>query len=103
MAFPNHMRPTEQKIVGKLIKKALGLGYVISVYDGEDWAIVRSTDYEAITAEIAATDETQLMFRRGEDRVKVGWMLLVHGNDEDVISDHSDNEAMNSLVELEPA
>ncbi|RWI47581.1 MAG: hypothetical protein EOR25_15635 [Mesorhizobium sp.] len=61
--FPSYMRPAEQKIVGALIKKALALGYVVSVYDGEEWALKKSSDYEKITAEIAATDETQLIFR----------------------------------------
>ncbi|TPL42576.1 MULTISPECIES: hypothetical protein [unclassified Mesorhizobium] len=97
MAFPSYMRPTEAKIVGALIKKALGLGYVVSVYDGEEWALKRSGDYEKITAEIAATDETQLVFRR-QDKTKIGSVLLIHGNDEDVVSDHSDNELTNQLV-----
>ncbi|RUU76134.1 hypothetical protein [Mesorhizobium sp. M7A.F.Ca.MR.362.00.0.0] len=103
MAFPSYMRPAEVKIVGRLIKKALGLDYVVSVYDGEEYGIVRSNNYEAITAEIAATDSTELVFRRRDDKTKIGSVLLIHGNDEDVISDHSDNELTNKLVELEVA
>ncbi|RWM32596.1 MAG: hypothetical protein EOR77_21435 [Mesorhizobium sp.] len=97
--FPSYMRPAEQKIVRALIKKALGLGYLVSVYDGEEWAVKKSGDYEKITAEIAATDETQLIFRKAEDGSKVGWLMLVHGNDEDVICDHTANDAMDQLVE----
>jgi hypothetical protein len=54
MVFPSYLRPAEQKIVSAVINKALGLGYVVSVYDGEEWALKKSADYEAITAEIAA-------------------------------------------------
>ncbi|TIW53852.1 MAG: hypothetical protein E5V54_24125 [Mesorhizobium sp.] len=103
MAFPSYMRPTEAKIVGALIKKALDQGYVISVYDGEEYPLIRSDDYQAITAEVAATDETYLIFRRREDKTKVGSVRLIHGNDEDVISDHSDNEITNALVAMEDA
>ncbi|ESY35389.1 hypothetical protein NKK48_30255 [Mesorhizobium sp. C386A] len=98
MAFPSYLRPTEAKIIGALIKKALGLGYVVSVYDGEEWALKKSGDYEKITHEIAATDATELVFRKAEDGSKVGWLQLIHGNDEDVISDHSDIEIMRELV-----
>ncbi|RWM86466.1 MAG: hypothetical protein EOR84_30605 [Mesorhizobium sp.] len=97
MAFPDYMRSTETKIVDTLIKKALGLGYVVSVYDGMDWPVKKSADYEAITCEIAATDVTELVFRL-DDGTKVGWMMLVHGNDEDVISDYSANPQMENLV-----
>ncbi|TPJ51767.1 MULTISPECIES: hypothetical protein [unclassified Mesorhizobium] len=98
MAFPNHMRPIEATIVGNLIKKALGLGWTVSVYDGEEWALQQSSDYEAITTEIAATDETQIIFRGGIGQ-RIGWLQLIHGNDEDVISDHTDNIAMGLLVQ----
>ncbi len=97
MAFPSHMDPIEQEIVGALIRKALGLDYLVSIHDGEEWALVRSNDYAEIAAEIAATDETQLTFRLPDGK-KVGWVYLVHGNGEDVISDHTDNVLINALV-----
>lgn len=83
MAFPQHMRPIEARIVGTLIHRALGQGYVVSVFDGEEWPVKRSSNYDKITAEIAATDETQIIFRLTDGGTKVGWLLLVHGNDED--------------------
>ncbi|RWN60173.1 hypothetical protein [Mesorhizobium sp.] len=97
--FPSYMRPAEQKIVGALIKKALGLGYLVSVYDGEEWPVKKSDDFAKITAEIAATDSTEFVFRKAEDGSKIGWLMLVHGNDEDVICDYTDNQLMNELVE----
>ncbi|MDX0762392.1 hypothetical protein U8C32_08695 [Sinorhizobium medicae] len=98
MAFPQHMDRTEQRIVGKLIRKALALGYLVSVYDGEEWALVKADDYKAITAEVAATDETTLRFRLASGE-KVGSVWLVHGNEDDVISDCSDNAATLALCE----
>ncbi|MQX49642.1 hypothetical protein [Sinorhizobium medicae] len=99
MAFPQHMDRTEQRIVGALIRKALKLGYLVSVYDGEEWALRKSSDYEAITAEVAATDETTLRFRLSIGEGLVGSVWLIHGNAEDVICDHTDNEATAALVE----
>jgi len=91
------MRLDEQRIVGKLIREALDEDLTISVFDGEEWALKTSTDYEAITKEVAATDITELRFR-DKNRKSVGWAMLVHGNGEDVISDYTDNETMNRLV-----
>lgn len=99
MAFPNHMRADEQKIVEALIRKALDKGYTISVFDGVEWALRASTDFEVISAEINATDITQLRFRVAETRVRVGDVLLIHGNGEDVVSDCSDVEAILELVD----
>jgi hypothetical protein len=97
MAFPSHANPIETRIIAKLIRRALKKDWVISVNDGEEWALVRSKDFEAITAEVHATEETYLHFRDAEG-TKLGWVWLIHGNDEDVVSDHVDNDAMADLV-----
>jgi hypothetical protein len=92
MAYPEHSREIERQIIDLIIKDALDAGLTISVYDGEEWALARSTDYEAITAEVHATCDTTLRFYPvGAATAKVGWVYLVHGNDCDVISDYSDN------------
>lgn len=95
MAFPDYMHRTETQIMGKVIRRALALGYAVSVNDGEEWTLKQSRDYATITAECAATDMTVLRFRFNGERV--GDMMFVHGNHEDVISDYSDNEAMAHL------
>jgi len=89
MAFPNYIRPKEAEIITKIIEKALGLSYFISVNDGLNWALKQSIDFEAITSEVAATDVTILRFRTSE-REEIGNILLIHGNDEDVVSDCTD-------------
>ena len=90
----------ERAIVDRLIRKALELGYTVGVHDGEELALSRSSDYEAITSRVAMTDETHLIFRLGGtlDQKLVGKVYLVHGNGEDVVSDHSDNELTGDLV-----
>jgi hypothetical protein len=98
MAYPKHARPIETRIISKLIRRALAKDWVISVNDGEEWALSRSKDFNAITAEVHATEQTYLHFRDAEGK-KLGWVWLVHGNDEDVVTDAVDNDAMNELTE----
>lgn len=97
MSFPDYMNKTEQRIVGKLIRAALDKGFKVSVYDGEEWPLKMSTDYEAITKEVAATDATWLRFRH-PDNTKIGSVFLVHGNEDDVIVDYHDNPTLEELV-----
>ncbi|MBD9544325.1 hypothetical protein IB276_33300 [Ensifer sp. ENS04] len=104
MAYPRHMRDDEKKIVDKIIRKALDADLHISVEDGLDWALKFSQDYEAITAEVNATDVTMLRFRKlvhEDNEIKrpiVGDVILIHGNGEDVVHDHSDNRETADLV-----
>ncbi len=110
MAYPDHyLAPhlsTERQIVDKLIDTILANEtYSISIYDGEEWALAGSRDKDKITAEIAATDETTLRVRdigsadEGRPARVVGWVLLIHGNDADVISDHAATEEITNIVE----
>ena len=93
----------ERAIVDRLIRGGLERGYLVSVNDGEEWALSKSSDYAAITAEVAATDVTILRFTdpAQADRTKgCGNVLLIHGNDLDVVSDHTDNDMIADLVAL---
>jgi hypothetical protein len=100
----SHIRPDERPIISAIVDDALKAGLTASVrYEGpayhpDDSAIERSTDRDAILAEVAATDETWLvLFKPGEKR-QTGWVRLVHGNDFHVICDHADNPEMQQLV-----
>jgi hypothetical protein len=86
----------EMPIARRLIRNALAKGYSVSVYDGEEWALKRSTDRAAIIEALASTDCDTLRFRDNAGNV-IGSMLLIWGNDDDLISDYSDNDAMNTL------
>jgi hypothetical protein len=108
MAYPEHyLAPhlsVERQIVDKLIDTILATEtHTISVFDGLTWALAGSRDKDKITAEIAATDVTTLRVRdiSGDKKPgqKVGSIFLIHGNDVDVISDWSDNDNTNAIVE----
>lgn len=101
MAYPDHMSPIEAKITDVILKRALARDYVVSVHDGEEFAIKLSTDIDAIRKEVAATDETRLVFRKS-DRTFVGSIWLIHGNEEDVVGDCSDNPEINALLDKMP-
>lgn len=86
--------PTERRIASKLVKHALASGYVISVYDGEEFALKLSASYKAIMEELGATDEETLVIRDPASILDgqrlpalVGKVALIHGNGIDLISD----------------
>jgi hypothetical protein len=75
-----------------LVRAALAHGYAISVFDGEAWALKRSTDEEAIKAAMFSTDNDTLTLHKEKvsSREKLrGSVLLIYGNGWDVISDYS--------------
>lgn len=77
----------EKQIVEKIITDALSAGFKLSVFDGEQTAISKSTDKDKILAELFACDEEYLRFWK--DGKLEGSVSLVYGNDGwDVICDH---------------
>ena len=90
--------PVERLIIGHTIKTILeNPRYRISVYDGEEVALFSSIDAEQIIPEVAATDQTWLNIH-DQEGVMVGWIRFIHGNDRDVLSDHSANPETGSIV-----
>jgi hypothetical protein len=88
----------ELSIVRKLVADALVLNCTVSVYDGEEWTVKRSSKLREIIAALRTTDEDVLQFRNADGR-PVGKVWLVYGNmPYEVISDHSDNPAMDALL-----
>jgi len=95
---------TERGIIGGIIAYAMGRKWAVSVNDGEEWTVKASTDPQEIAAAIGTTCETVLSFRLAADPapkaewLKLGVLVLMHGNDEDVIHDHTDNDDMAALA-----
>lgn len=87
----------ERAIIAQLLDDAAAAGYLVSVHDGEGFAVRISSDQTAIRLAIGDTDETMLLFRdpaRVDQHGKpalVGFVSLVHGNGFSVIHDFSDN------------
>jgi hypothetical protein len=82
-----HATDNEKKIVGKLVEDLLATpGISLSVNDGEEVTINRSTDAGAIFAALASAGEDYLIVHQ---LGKVNrWVRLIWGNDVDVISDY---------------
>lgn len=96
MSYPNHARPIEVKIIDRIIDRALALGYSISVLDEEEEVVNKSRDKDKITDDVHATDVTVLEFYT-ELGQRLGMICFIHGNDEDVVHDCTDNIFMREL------
>lgn len=98
---------TEGRICRRLITHALAAGYCISVNDGEDWVVKKSRNIVEIIGAMSSTDSDVLTFRDPTDKStnnvgrKVGSVVLIYGNGNDVISDYSapTNEALEAFSE----
>jgi hypothetical protein len=85
-----------------LIKHAINdKGYTVSIWDGEDWQVKRSTKENDIYAAIDSVDESQIRFRDMHGKV-MGWALVIDYENEPEcsIADHSDNEWINQWFDL---
>ena len=60
----------------ELVKKALYLGYTVSVWDGEEWQVKRSNLYKAIVDAIESVEEAQVRFRDCAGEI-TGWALII--------------------------
>lgn len=79
----------ELKIAHKAIEGLLAAGYGVGVYDGEEETVKDSKDAEAIKKALFTTDEDYLIAYK--DGTKAGWVWLIYGNVQDVISDYTVN------------
>jgi hypothetical protein len=77
-----------------LVRHFLAKGCTVSVFDGEEWQVKKSTGYREIVEAIKSVEEAELVIRN--DGVKVGWALVSPyglSPDETVIN-HTDNADM---------
>lgn len=94
-AFPHHLDhdALEHALACIVVADALSRGYMLSVYEGEGWAIKRSTDAAAIMEALGSTD-SDLITARTADGERVGSVWLIYGNGCDLISDSTDTPAV---------
>ena len=90
----------EQRKAKRIIRKALDMGLAVSVSDGDgDYAVRASHDYATILAAVGEMDMDELIFY--VDGERIGWMLLVWGNEPDgseLAADYTANEAIEALA-----
>lgn len=88
----------DMKIAKQIVTDALYRKYTVSVNDGEEWTVKRSSDFNQIIEALASTGEDLLKFR-SESGEALGTVYLVWGNcGWDLITDHSANEVIAELL-----
>lgn len=92
------MQAIERKIAAALVDAALSNGYTLSVYDGEETTVKKSREAAIIMEALASTDHDLLLIKK-QGGAFVGNVLLIWGNGEDLISDHTNSDAIIALVD----
>lgn len=88
---------TERSVAKSLIEAGLRRGYTVSVQDGEEWVVRRSSSASDCLKALFTTGEDRIMFRDADEE-RVGTFLLIGGNAPDeLIADHTDNPVCNEL------
>lgn len=75
-----------------LIKHCLSMGCTVSVWDGEEWQVKRSTGYQTIIDAIESVEEAQLKIRHKDNAFNsIGWALVsAFGlEDDETVIDHT--------------
>jgi hypothetical protein len=94
------MENIEKRIAGRLVTELLKGGEnKISVFDGEEYCLVRNNDFETVMKHLMTTESDTIVVRTGQG-VKLGSFYLIYGNEEDVISDHTDNEYCTKVFDV---
>lgn len=93
-----YMSNVELEIVGELIDRTLQVpSHQIYIYNGGDEPEVGpSRDKAKIIEAMAQSGTDEFIVREGKHRV--GWISLVYGNDEDLVSDYIDNVTTRAIV-----
>jgi len=78
-----------------LIKHALKAGHTVSVWDGEEWQVKRSTKYQQIVDAVESVEEASLKIRDSEGNY-MGWALVsAYGlEDDETVMDYGINDYM---------
>lgn len=90
---------TEARIAKALVRRALKMGCLITVHDGEEATLKTSQDEKAIFAAMNSTDSDTLIFFRAGQRIGNVW--LIWGNEDDLVSDWSDNAEIDAIVNFQ--
>lgn len=98
---PEHMTPTEFGIIFGIVRRAISKGYTVSVNDDAaghgEWVVKRSRNSAEIF-EALATTGGDLLKLRDANGDSLGFISLIYGNGEDVVSDCTDSRAILELM-----
>lgn len=88
----------ERPIIERLCKDILERGYLITIWDGEENSLISSGDIQDIIENVGHTEVTVVNVMNIGGALQ-GWIVLIHGNEDDVLSDHSIGTLMQSIVD----
>jgi hypothetical protein len=87
----------EKRMTSALIKACLKRGFSVTIDNGEDKPIEKSTSYRAIINEMWQTDEEHVLIYDATGK-RMGWFFLVYGNSGwDLVSDYSVTNACEAI------
>lgn len=84
MEVMKYQSASEKAIITRLVTDALAAEYLISVWDGEEYAVTKSGDKKAILESIGATEMDHLIFYDVSDK-RIGHVTLIYGNEPGVV------------------
>jgi len=90
MSLQKYATPNERAIAQRIVDFVLAQECTMSVYDGEEMVVKKSSDRQAILDALATTESDIIHFHNAAGS-RLGWVHLVWGNDCDLISDSADN------------
>jgi hypothetical protein len=92
------MNTDERFIIRQIVNRALDKGYLLTVFDGEEFPLMHSDDAEEVMAELGHTDADWLYVENNDLR-KIGMIWLIYGNDPDeVVADCTDKPEILEIV-----
>ena len=94
--LPKYAAPCERPVIQKLVDLSLWDSGTVSIWDGEELSVDRSTDKLEILNNLAQTEMDQLEAYDKDGGMR-GWFLLIYNNGSEhepmvVISDYSVND-----------
>lgn len=92
------IHPLEREIAEKVVDAFLAANRLVSVFDGEEYPVKRSRDKAAIMEALGSTDADALVVRDADGK-RLGQVVLIWGNDIDLVSDWTDAPAINDVLE----
>jgi hypothetical protein len=85
MSYFDDLPQIDRDTIKAIVTDALKAGYTISVYDGEEYCLKRSTVLVDILGALCSTDDDRLYFRAPGEEKAFGWAWLVYGNEPGVV------------------
>ena len=96
MSLPEHVEQEDRTPINKLVKAALVGGNTLSLFDGEEWTVKRTTTAKSFKTEMASTDSDTILVRNSEGK-QLGQFFIIFNDDGYPICDYTDNEYCNMI------